>query len=70
MGVQVFDRNGRVRAILSAPNGGAVTSVCIGGPNFDTLYTTSFRTAYQRKLKVRGWPGWAEFITLPPWGAG
>jgi gluconolactonase len=38
MGVQVFDRNGRVRAILPVP-GGQVTGIAFGGDHFDTLYS-------------------------------
>jgi enterochelin esterase-like enzyme len=69
MGVQVLDRNGRVRAILPVP-GGEVTSVAFGGENFDTLYATSAGVVYKRKLKVSGMPPWAAPIQLPPWGAG
>lgn len=69
MGVQVLDRNGRVRAILPVP-GGEVTSVAFGGENFDTLYATSAGVVYKRKLKVSGMPPWAASIQLPPWGAG
>jgi gluconolactonase len=70
MGVQVFDRNGRVRAILPVP-GGEVTSISFGGTNFDTLYVTCIdKKVYRRKLKVPGAASWAPPIKLPPWGAG
>jgi sugar lactone lactonase YvrE len=36
MGVQVFDRNGRVRVILHVP-GSEVTNLRFGGINFGTL---------------------------------
>jgi sugar lactone lactonase YvrE/enterochelin esterase-like enzyme len=69
LGVQVFDRNGRVRCILPVP-GGPVTSLCFGGPRFDTLYVTCGDKVYQRTLKVSGAPAWAPPSKLPPWGAG
>jgi gluconolactonase len=70
MGVQVFDRNGRVRAILPVP-GGEVTSVSFGASNFGTLYVTCVdNKVYRRKVKVPGAPAWAPPIKLPPWGAG
>jgi sugar lactone lactonase YvrE/enterochelin esterase-like enzyme len=65
MGVQVFDRDGRVRAILPVP-GGEVTSISFGGPDFDTLYVTCVdRKVYKRILKVPGVPDWAAPIELP-----
>jgi gluconolactonase len=56
MGVQVFDRNGRVAAVLPLPGNAAGTSLCFGGHDFDTLYVASGGKVYRRKL--------------PPWGAG
>jgi sugar lactone lactonase YvrE len=69
MGVQVFDRNGRVRCILPL-QGGPVTSLCFGGPRFDTLFVTCGDKVYQRTFKVPGAPAWAPPTKLPPWGAG
>ena len=69
MGVQVFDRNGRSRAILPLPAGEA-TSVCFGGAAFDTLFATSGGRLYQRKMKAVGAPAFAAPIKLPPWGGG
>jgi len=69
MGVQVLDRNGRVRGIMPVP-GGEVTSVCFGGASFDVLYVTCGGKVYSRKLKSRGAPASAPPIKLPPWGAG
>jgi len=70
MGVQVFDRNGRVAAILPLPGNAAGTSLCFGGHDFDTLYVTSGGKVYRRKLHVTGAPPWAAPVKLPPWGAG
>jgi gluconolactonase len=57
LGVQVCDQAGRVNCILPAPSG-RVTSVCIGGENFDELYAACGDKVYVRKLKVKGSPAW------------
>lgn len=70
MGVQVFDRNGRVRAILPVP-GGAATAVAFGGVNGDMLYVScADHKVYRRRLKAQGAPSWSQPIKLPMWGAG
>jgi sugar lactone lactonase YvrE/enterochelin esterase-like enzyme len=70
MGVQVFDHNGRVRAILPLP-GGEVTGLSFGGANFDTLYVScADQKLYRRKLNIAGAPPWASPIALPNWGPG
>jgi sugar lactone lactonase YvrE len=70
MGVQAFDRNGRVRAILPVPGGG-VTGLAFGGANFDVLYVScADHRIYRRKLGVPGAPAWAAPIELPAWSAG
>jgi gluconolactonase len=70
MGVQVFDRNGRVAAILPLPGNGEGSSLCFGGHDFDTLYVASGGKVYRRKLREPGAPPWAAPVKLPPWGAG
>jgi gluconolactonase len=70
MGVQIFDRNGRVVGILPMPGNEPATSVCFGGENFGTLYVLSGGKIYQRKLRSVGAPPWAPAFKLPPWGAG
>jgi len=70
MGVQTFDRNGRVRAILPVPGGG-VTGLAFGGAHFDTLYVCcADHRIYRRKLRVAGAPPWGAPIALPDWTAG
>jgi sugar lactone lactonase YvrE len=69
-GVQVFDRNGRVAAILPLPTNGPVTSVCFGGPDFHTLYAVSNGKIFHRHLRSTGAPPWAEPTALPAWNAG
>lgn len=74
MGVEVFDRNGRTRAILPLLTGadmsGEVTGIAFGGEKFDTLFVTSGNTVWKRKLKFPGFPAWEKPIKLPPWGGG
>ncbi len=70
MGIQVFDRNGRVTAILPLPGNEPVTGICFGGHDFDTLYAAGDGKVYKRKLRVAGAPPWAAPIKLPPGNAG
>jgi sugar lactone lactonase YvrE len=69
-GVQVFDRNGRVVAILPLPGNQAATSLCFGGKDFNILYVLSGGKLYKRKLHTQGAPPWNTPIILPRWGAG
>jgi sugar lactone lactonase YvrE len=70
MGVQVFDRNGRSRAILPL-SGGEVTGLAFGGADFETLYVScADHKLYRRRLKTPGAPPWASPIKLPAWTAG
>ena len=70
MGVQVFDRNGRVVAILPMPAHQPATSLCFGGENFNFLYVLSGGKIYRRKMHSTGFPPWVPPFTLPKWGAG
>ncbi len=54
MGVQVFDRNGRVAGIIPLPGNAAATSLCFGGHDFDTLYVAGGGKVYRRKLHSVG----------------
>ena len=70
MGVQTFDRNGRVRAILPVP-GGEAFGLAFGGAGFDVLYVScADHRLYRRKLRVPGAPPWGAPIKLPTWTAG
>jgi sugar lactone lactonase YvrE len=53
MGIQILDQIGKVQAILPVPGGNA-SNVCLGGPNFNTMYVTAKDKVYRRKLKVQG----------------
>jgi sugar lactone lactonase YvrE/enterochelin esterase-like enzyme len=67
LGIQVCDRNGRVRGILPLPSpSGPVLSLCFGGPGFHTLYATDGHTVFRRTFAVTGSPAWAPVVALPP----
>jgi predicted alpha/beta superfamily hydrolase len=70
MGVQVFEHNGRVVAILPLPGGLPATSLCFGGSDFSTLYVSSGDEVFMRKLKVSGLGPGARPIKLPKGGGG
>ncbi len=70
MGVEVFDRNGRVAAILPLPGNLAATSLCFAGSDFKVLYVAGGGKVFRRKLGIAGAPPWAAPAKLPPWGAG
>jgi gluconolactonase len=70
MGVQIFDRNGRVAAILPLPGDAAATGICFGGSDFSTLYVAGGGKVYRRKLHLEGAPPWAIPVKLPSWSPG
>ena len=55
MGVQIFDRNGRVRAILPV-DGHQLAGICFGGADMQTLHISTGNAIYHRKLKSVGFP--------------
>ncbi|HZZ19843.1 MAG TPA: alpha/beta hydrolase-fold protein [Opitutaceae bacterium] len=71
LGVQVCDRNGRVRAILWLPTpSGPVEGLAWGGADRGTLFATDRRTVYRRILRTSGYPQWEAPIVLPKADAG
>jgi gluconolactonase len=71
LGVQVFDRNGRARAILPLPDLGAAVAIGFGGREASTLYVRSSRQhTFRRKLKIPGTPDGAPPIELPAFSPG
>jgi sugar lactone lactonase YvrE len=70
MGVQIFDRNGRVTAILPLPGNEQATGICFGGQDFNVLYVSGGGKVYGRKLSVQGAPSSGAPTKLPLWGAG
>lgn len=69
MGIQVFDRNGRVTAILPV-HGKQLAGICFGGADFQTLYVTTGNAIYRRRVKTTGMQSWEAPIVLPAWSAG
>ncbi len=71
LGVQVCDRNGRVRAILWLPSpSGPVQGLCWGGAAFDTLYATDGRTLFRRRLMIPGYSQWSAPVPIKNGNAG
>jgi hypothetical protein len=71
MGIQVCDRNGRVRAILWLPFPASGSSgLCWGGRDEDILYVTDGRHLFRRRLAVPGYQQWEAPIVLPKSNAG
>ena len=69
MGVQIFDRNGRVRAILPVA-GHQLAGICFAGPDRQTLYVSTGSRVYRRKVRTMGMPSWETPIVLPLASAG
>ncbi len=69
MGVQIFDRNGRVRAILPI-TGHQLAGICFGGADMQSLYVSTGDAIYRRKLKSVGFAPSAAPIVLPEGSAG
>ena len=69
MGVQIFDRNGRVRAILPV-DGHQLAGISFGGADMQTLHISTGNAIYHRKLKAVGFPPCAAPIMLPEGSAG
>jgi sugar lactone lactonase YvrE/enterochelin esterase-like enzyme len=64
LGVQICDQPGRVVAILSKPQPGALSNISFGGRDMDYLYVTSGDKVYRRRLRRTGVrPG--DLITPP-----
>ncbi len=63
-GVQILDRNGRVRAIL--PTAGEATSLAFGGPALDRLCVRTLEgTVYVRPMAVHGVAAECMPLALP-----
>ena len=54
LGVQICDQPGRVVAILSKPQPGALSNISFGGRDMDYLYVTSGDKVYRRRLRRKG----------------
>jgi sugar lactone lactonase YvrE len=58
LGIQMCEANGRVAAILNAPNYGPVTSIAFAGPEMNWLYVAESGRLYRRPVKVTGVSAW------------
>ena len=69
-GVQVFDHNGRVIAILALPSQRPAISLCFGGKDFRILYVADGEHVYSRVLNVTAAASWTAAAPVPNWGPG
>jgi gluconolactonase len=68
LGIQIFDRNGRVTAIIPLPGNVEATGIAFGDSDFKTLYVLGGGKVFKRRLRVVGAPSWAPTMTLPHFG--
>jgi gluconolactonase len=67
IGIQVCEANGRVAAILNAPEPGRVTGIAFGGKQLNWLYATEGGKLFRRPAKVNGVGSWAPAkLPKPP----
>jgi len=57
-GLQVCDQPGRVVAIISKPQPGALSNVVFAGPGLSTLYATAGDKVFRRKMRRKGVLPW------------
>lgn len=65
VGVQVLDQLGRVNLILNKPPGVTINGLAFGGVRRDTLYITTGRSVYGRRLNTQGVRTFEAPIELP-----
>ena len=68
LGVQVFDPTGRECGLIPKPNDSPMTSVFLGGPGGNNLYTTCKDKIFKLKVKAKGvtpWKGASEAKAVP-----
>jgi gluconolactonase len=70
MGVQVFDHNGRVRAILPVPAGEIKSIAFVGADRTSLLVGTSDHRFYRRKMQLPGAMASGSSTEVPDWGPG
>jgi gluconolactonase len=54
LGVQMFDKTGRLSGIIARPQNKGTVSVAFAGPKFEFLYACSSDKLYRRKLQTPG----------------
>ena len=65
-GIQVTEQNGRVAAVLNAPDFGPVSTVTFGGRDMDWLYVSQGGMLFRRPVKVRGADPWRPAMAPAP----
>jgi gluconolactonase len=65
IGIQVLDQLGRVNFIIAPPPNEAMTGIALGGAAGDTLYVTTSRSVFRRKLNVQGNPSFGPPVQPP-----
>jgi len=53
MGIQIMGTQGHAQGVISAP-AQPLSTICLGGPDFNILYATCGDKVYKRKVKVKG----------------
>jgi len=66
LGVQVFDPTGRECGLIPKPNDSPMTSVFLGGPGGDNLYTTCKDKIFKLKVKAKGVTPWKGATDVKP----
>lgn len=56
IGIQVFDTQGRLAAILDKPQPGSLSNLVFAGPNRDLLYATAGDKVFRRPMRRKGPP--------------
>lgn len=54
LGLQVFDREGRLMGIIAKPQKAWLANVVFAGPKLDTLYVTCMNKVYKRTINAQG----------------
>lgn len=65
-GVQVCADDGPTQIILPVPGGSAVTAVCLGGRDLDTLYAFSANSVWKRKVKIHAMGAFSPWMKVTP----
>ena len=61
-GVQVFDRQGRVAAIIDVPGSEGISNVMFAGTGLKWLYVMEWNKVYRRPVKRRGAPAFPKTV--------
>ena len=64
LGIQVCEANGRVAAILNAPEPGSISGMTFAGKDLNWLYVAEGGRLFRRPVKVKGAAAW--ILVKPP----